>query len=189
MNTLIAYFKEPRKAEKTIGALRDHGVSRRHLSLITGEENLDQLYTAAAAEKARKEGKGVTTTTADDSATGALKGAGVGLGVGALGALASLFIPGSGLVFGSGALLTASLSAIGTGGAGGIGGAVVGYLKDQGLDNSLVGKYRDALDNAGAVLAVELAEDSIPAEKAERIFKKYDAHGISKTKAVLTVSS
>ena len=55
MNTLIAYFKEPRNAEKTIGALRDHGVSRRHLSLITGEENLDQLYTAAAAEKGAAE--------------------------------------------------------------------------------------------------------------------------------------
>merc|ERR1711974_362833 len=101
-------------------------------------------------------GKGVTTTTKNDASTGALKGTGIGLGVGALAGLASLFVPGYGLVFGGGALLTASLSALGTGAAGTVSGGVTGYLKDQGLDKGLVGDYQHALEHSGAVVGVEV---------------------------------
>lgn len=188
MNNLIAYFTDASQAEKAIGALTDHGVEKEHLAFITSDQNLEKLYTADAAKQARERSKGVTTTTANDAATGGLKGAGAGLGIGALAGLASLFIPGSGLVFGGGALLTASLSALGAGAAGGVAGAVTGYLKDQGLKDSLVGEYKDALTNHGAVVAVEVAKDDTSTEQIRRILTKYDGSGISETKAVMASS-
>ena len=185
MKNLIAFFENHRMAEKAIGALLDHGVDKNHLSLITGEQNLEDLYTSEAARKARAEGKGVTTTTGDDAATGALKGSGIGLGVGALAGLASLFIPGYGLVFGSGALMTASAAAMGSGAAGGVAGAAHGYLKDQGLDDSLIGEYKAGLKNRGAVLAVEAEADSQSIEKIRAILTKYEGTKISLTESVM----
>ena len=193
MRNIIAYFYDVKQAEKALGALRDHGIDKDSLSLTTGEDNLESLYTTNAAREAKERAKGVTTTTGDDAATGAVKGTGVGLGVGALGALASLFIPGYGLVFGSGALFTASMAAIGTGAGGGIAGAVTGYLKDQGLDDSLVGDYKEALDNAGTVVGVEVTHDAEDAEDTElmlrikEILKKYDGRGVTTSRAVMSV--
>jgi uncharacterized membrane protein len=188
MNNIIAYFKDVKQAEKSLGAMCDHGVEKDHLSLTTSESNLEELYTTKAAQEAREKTKGVTTTTANDAATGALKGTGIGLGVGALGALASVFIPGYGLVFGSGALMTASLAAVGTGAGGGVAGAVTGYLKDQGLDESLVGEYKEALDNAGAVVGVEVVEDTVSPGKVKEILKKYEGRGITIASAVMSES-
>lgn len=187
MKNIIAYFNDVKQAEKALGALRDHGIDKESLSLSTSQSNLEALYTAEAAREAQEKAKGVTTTTADDAATGAIKGAGAGLGVGALGALASLFIPGYGLVFGSGALFTASMAALGTGAGGGVAGAVTGYLKDQGLNDSLIGEYKHALDNAGAVIGVEVTEDEELSTRVRDILRKYDGRGITSARAVMSV--
>ena len=188
MKNLIAFFPDHRMTEKAIGALLDHGVDKDHISLITGEQNLEDLYTSEAARNSRAEGKGVTTTTADDAATGALKGAGIGLGVGALAGLASLFIPGYGLVFGGGALMTASVAAMSSGAAGGVAGATHGYLKDQGLDDSLIGEYKAGLEERGAVIAVEAEADSTSVEKIRAILTKYHGTKINLTESVMVIT-
>ena len=188
MKNLIAFFENHRMAEKAIGALLDHGVNKNHISLITREQNLEELYTSQAAHNARAQGKGITTTTADDAATGALKGTGMGLGVGALAGLASLFIPGYGLVFGGGALVTASVAAMSSGAAGGVAGATHGYLKDQGLDDSLIGEYKAGLSQRGAVIAVEAESDSTSIEKLRAILAKYDGTKINLTESVMVMT-
>lgn len=188
MTNLVSYFEDAKQAARALGALRDHGVDVEHLSMITNETQLEELYTSAAAREAKARAKGITATTANDAATGALKGTGVGLGVGALGALASVFIPGWGLVFGGGALMTASLAAIGTGVSGGVAGAVTGFLKDQGLHESLIGKYEHAVHNAGAVVGVEIPDD-VDSARIVNILKKYNGHGITNTKAVMKVEA
>src|SRR5205085_9990716 len=81
---------------------------------------------------------GLSTTTPADAGVGAAKGAGIGLGVGVLAALASIFVPGFGLVAGGGALATAIAGAVGTTAAGAIAGGVHGYLKDQGVPEGAI---------------------------------------------------
>ena len=78
----------------------------------------DAGYDAERAAKA-----GVTTTTIQDAAKGAAKGVGYGLGLGALAAVASIAIPGFGLVLGGGALAAAVAGLAASAGAGAVAGA------------------------------------------------------------------
>jgi hypothetical protein len=84
---------------------------------------------------------GISVTTPEDAGAGAVKGAGWGLGIGAVAALASLFIPGVGLVVGGGALAAALGGLAAATGAGAAAGAVTGYLKDQGVEHHVAETY------------------------------------------------
>src|SRR5688572_15374801 len=137
-NTLYASFSDPEMAEKAIGALLDHGVRGEDVTVVTNETwsrsrygDFDDDHDADDVEDHAK--AGVTTTTAGDAASGAAKGAGIGLGVGAAAALASMFIPGFGLVMGGGALASALAGLATTTAGGAIAGGATGYLKDQGV--------------------------------------------------------
>ncbi|HVL40326.1 MAG TPA: hypothetical protein VM328_13130 [Fimbriimonadaceae bacterium] len=122
-------------------------------------------------------GAGLTATTGRDAAIGAAKGAGVGLGIGALAALISVFIPGVGLVAGGGALATALAGAAGTTAAGAAAGGVLGYLKDQGVPDDVLVRYRDSIQGGGALLAVQPTVDKSRAE-IEAVLGKYNALNI-----------
>lgn len=126
---------------------------------------------------------GISTTTAADAGAGAIKGAAVGLGVGIAALVASLLIPGVGLVLGGGAMATALAGMVATTGAGAVAGGVVGFLKDQGVPEEAITVYRDTFDRGGAILAV-----AVPAEfnraDIEAILAKYGATNVEMYGAV-----
>jgi hypothetical protein len=120
--------------------------------------------------------QGISTTTAGDAGIGAAKGAGWGLGVGAVAALATLFIPGVGLVIGGGALAVAIGGMAATAGAGALAGAITGYMKDQGFEEQDGNVYEDVISQGGAVLSVSLPSGGVDVPKAWEIIDKY--HGM-----------
>ena len=126
----------------------------------------DPGYDAERAAKA-----GVTTTTIQDAAKGAAKGVGYGLGLGALAAVASIAIPGVGLVLGGGALAAAVAGLAASAGAGAVAGGVVGYLKDQGVPGEDIPAYQEAYENGGALIGVVLEE--VDGKAVESILGKY----------------
>ncbi len=175
MNTLYASFTDVDLAKKAGGALLDHGFKKEHLSLVAntpapidGDEPSDPVESAKG---------GVSTTTGKDAAAGAAKGGVVGAVVGAIAVVASLFIPGFGLVTGGGALATALMAGVGTAAAGAVTGGVTGYLVDQGMDQAVAQDYDKALKDGGAVIALQVdGEDST---EAQQILRKYNASRIS----------
>lgn len=167
--TRYASFSDYKMAEKAVGALLDHGLDKKDVSLIAHQGDGDH-------DKHAKDG--ITTTSAADAGAGAAKGAGVGLAVGALAALASLFIPGFGLVYGGGALATALGAAAGTTAAGAVAGSVAGTLQDQGVAANIAEDYETAVKNGGAVVELHLPSGDLGVVQAEEILTKYNATNI-----------
>lgn len=122
---------------------------------------------------------GISTTTPADAASGAAKGAGIGLGVGVLAALASLAVPGFGLVLGGGALATAIAGAIGATAAGAAAGGITGYLKDQGVPEAAATRYGETFNRGGAVLAVNVPSNNVDTLTAQSILAKYGALNVA----------
>jgi hypothetical protein len=122
---------------------------------------------------------GISTTTGADAGAGAVKGAGWGLGIGAAAALASLFIPGVGLVVGGGALATALGGLAAATGAGAAAGAVTGYLKDQGVDEHVAADYDRTVQGGGAVLAVTAPSGDCSREEIQEVLTKYGASNVN----------
>lgn len=181
MPTLLASFQDPDNAVKAAGALLDHGVDKKHLDLLAGKAFANTLRTDGTHDEA-KEGKaksGITTTTGADAAEGAKQGAGVGAALGVLAGLASLFIPGYGLVVGSGALATAVGAALGTTAAGAAAGGATGYLKDMDVDADVAKHYEETIQKDGAVLSVGVPSHGVDEIKAREILDKYGASRIS----------
>lgn len=118
---------------------------------------------------------GISTTTPGDAASGAAKGAGVGLGVGVAAALASIFLPGFGLVLGGGALALAIAGAAGTTAAGAIAGGVTGYLRDQGVSDDSARKYNETYESGGAILSVNTPSHNVSRAQIENVLAKYNA--------------
>ncbi len=145
----------------------------------TSRENEQYFKDIDDCDKADLEAKsGISTTTAADAEVGAAKGAVVGLGVGAIAALASLAIPGVGLVIGGGALATAIAGAAATTGAGAIAGAVTGYLKDQGVDQKLAMEYVETVKSGGTMLSIQVPSLKVDETQARAILDKYGAENV-----------
>lgn len=178
--TLYASFVDVAAARKAVGALLDKGVDEDHLTLVSREadyEGEEDKGDARAAERSAE--KGITTTTPGDAASGAMKGGAVGLGVGALAAIASLVVPGFGLVVGGGALATAIGGALGTTAAGAVAGGAVGYLKDQGIEDHVAEKYAGELERGGALVSVDLqGEDEVSEQDVRWVFDKYEGRNV-----------
>ncbi|MDQ6767594.1 MAG: hypothetical protein M3Z41_07270 [Candidatus Eremiobacteraeota bacterium] len=173
--TLYASFADYHNAQQAAGALLDRGLRKEDLSVVVAptahdEHSKDVERTAKA---------GVTTTTGRDAAAGAAKGAGIGAAVGAVALIASLFIPGLGLVTGAGALATALAALVGTTAAGAAVGAIAGYLKDQGVPADVATRYEDAVRHGGAIIAIALPSGTMDRPIAEEILLKYDASDVN----------
>lgn len=138
------------------------------------DEDANDAYTS---EKAAKQG--ISTTTGADAGHAAVTGGAVGLGVGAIAAVASLLIPGFGLIVGGGALATAIGGMVATTGAGAVVGAVTGYLKDQGVEEHVAQQYTNTISGGGAILAVNVPSDDVDEAKAREILEKYGASNIN----------
>jgi hypothetical protein len=124
-------------------------------------------------ERAAKEG--ISTTTPEDVRAGATKGMAWGLGIGALAALASIAVPGVGLVVGGGALATALTGAAATVGAGALAGGVTGHLMDQGVEEQTAMRYTLDVSNGGALISVAVPSGNLDEQQVRLILEKYGA--------------
>ena len=118
---------------------------------------------------------GISTTTPEDAGQGAVKGTGIGLGVGILASLAALTIPGVGLVLGGGAIAAALGATALTAGAGAVAGGATGYLKEQGVPGEAAERYHGAVTAGGAVLSLNVPSGKVDQATAESILSKYGA--------------
>ena len=118
---------------------------------------------------------GISTTTPEDAGEGAVKGTGIGLGVGILASLVALAVPGVGLVLGGGALAAALGATALTAGAGAIAGGATGYLKDQGVPADVAERYHGTVTGGGAVLSLNVPSGKVDLTEAESILSKYGA--------------
>lgn len=179
MQILYASFADPVMAEKAVGALMDQGVKSEDISLVFSEAYVKTkggVSTMHEAKDVVEEAKrGVTTTTEADAAVGTAKGAGIGLGVGTLAALASLFVPGVGLVTGAGVLATALGAVAGSIAAGAVVGGVAGFLEDQGVPQEAARKYDETLIGGGAVIAIRLPSMEVSQAGVRQTLSKYQA--------------
>lgn len=180
MKTLIASFDNIDRAADAMGALMDHGVAKASMDLVANSSHGEILIKRKQNEYAEKAADGITTTTAADAAEGAKTGGWMGLAAGALAGIASLVIPGYGIVVGGGALATALAAAVGTGAAGAATGGVVGYLKDQGADETVATNMDDAIRNGGGLLSVTVSHQG--ATGVRDILNKYLANHVVEAK-------
>lgn len=175
---LHASFSNPDLAARAVGALLDHGVDARDVSVYAHELPAHWSETTMDSESVEKVAtNGITVTTGQDAAVGAAKGAGVGLGVGALAAIASLAVPGVGMVIGGGALATAIAGAAGATAAGAVAGGAMGYLQDQGVMPEHVEAINANLVSGGALVSVSVPSNNVNADTVQQIFAKYESLG------------
>lgn len=170
--TLFASFNTIADAERAAGALLDQGARKEELSVVSHSDGSAVLSSGHAEDVAKH---GITTTTGADAAMGAAKGLSVGMGVGILGTLAALLIPGVGLVLGAGAVATALA---GTAVAGAAAGGIVGFLKDQGMNEEAAAEYHARVAAGGAILSLGVPSGSLSEADAEALLVKYDAVGV-----------
>jgi hypothetical protein len=143
------------------------------------EINRPDVITDSSRDTEDQAKSGISTTTPGDAGAGAIKGAGWGLGVGAIAAIASLIVPGVGLVLGGGALAAALGAVAASTGAGAAAGAVAGYLKDQGVDDAVANQYQTTVTGGGAVVAVTVPSGNCSEAEAREVLTKYGATNIN----------
>ena len=172
--TLFASFATNLDAEKAAAALLDRGARNEDLSIVSHESGAVSVgHGEGHAEEVAKHG--LTTTTGADAAFGAAKGLSIGAGLGVLGAIAALLVPGVGLVVGAGALATAIAGSAATGAAAG---GLMGYFKDQGMGEDVAAQYHARIAAGGAVLALGIPTGDLDEREAESLLVKYGAAGV-----------
>jgi len=172
---IYASFNDTTMAKDAMGALLDHGVLSEDITLILPvNEDRSIANEQERAEETKQEAEtGITTTSTDDAAVGATKGAFFGFGLGGIAALAAIMIPGVGLVVGGGALAMALIGAAGATVAGTVAGGVVGYLKDQGVPEEESQRFSNVYEQGGAILNVSAPSGSMDAAEIESVLQKY----------------
>ena len=166
--TVFAGFTDASRAEQAAGALLDRGARPEDISVLVGN-----------AERTSQSADGITTTTTTDVAVGAAKGAGIGAGLGVLAALATLFIPGVGLVVGAGALATALAAGAGAAVGGAIAGGVAGLLIDQGISAEHANQYQRIVTGGGAMISLFLPSGDLARSDVDDVLAKYGASDVS----------
>ena len=176
---IYATFNDTKMAKDAVGALMDHGVLADDITLILpyNDDRSDVAEEKRADATVQKAETGITTTTQDDAAVGATKGAFFGFGIGSIAALAAIMIPGIGLVVGGGALATALIGAAGATVAGAAAGGVVGYLKDQGVPEAESQRFSNVYEQGGAILNINAPSNGVDGATMESILAKYGEAG------------
>ena len=123
--------------------------------------------------------------TIGDVGHGAAHGAGIGLGVGALAAVATMLIPGLGLVIGGGTLAAAMAALVTGAGAGALAGGLAGFLTQQGVPQEEAARYAEIHDKGGAILAVSIYREGMR-ETVDQILKKHGATEVEAHQAYLS---
>ena len=142
----------------------------------TGGGTGGTVATDAQDDTAMSAKHGLSTTTPQDAGAGAVKGAGIGL---VLGAIAAFAVPGVGWAIGGGALASALGATALAAGAGAIAGGVTGYLKDQGVPGEAAERYHGTIENGGALLAIHVPSGKVDQAEASQIIAKYGGGDVS----------
>lgn len=203
-HTLYATFARPEDAEKAAGALLERGARAEDLSVIRrpGEgfsgvtepkatasnvtiadmDDVTEIPATASATVANTETPHEISASpaAADTKSAAVQGSIIGAGLGAVIAIASLIVPGVGFVLGAGALASAIAGMVATAGMGAAAGAIVGYLKDLGVDEETAAEYGRAVESGGAVLALSVPSAGLDERTAETILNEYDAETVNR---------
>jgi hypothetical protein len=116
--------------------------------------------------------RGISTTTARDAEKGAMEGTGLGLGLGLILGLATVAIPGLGLIAGAGALVAGLTAA--TGVAGAVAGGAYGFLNDMGVPPQYVQRLQNHLQSGGPILSIGVTP-AVPQAEIMRLLEKYGA--------------
>ncbi|MEQ1935716.1 MAG: hypothetical protein ABL962_17810 [Fimbriimonadaceae bacterium] len=169
-DNIFASLPDAESATKAIGALLDHGVQPVDMSILM--KSLPSIEGEAHDVREQAQ-KGITVTTVGDAATGAIKGAGIGLGLGAVAAVASVALPGVGIVLGGGALAAAIAGLAGAAAAGAVAGGVTGFLVDQGVEPHHVQSLTAAIDTGGALVGVSCPSGDADGFHIRSILEKY----------------
>ena len=164
---IYGVFDSVQNAERAIAALKDHGAEGNEVSVVRRSDGKGM----AGVEEGGSHG--ITVTTADDAAAGALKGGAVGIALGVLAGAILLTIPGVGPILAAGPLWAAFGAAAATGAAGAALGGVVGYLVDQGVPSHKAHLYADAIQRGDMLVSVR--SHHINAGDVSGILGKYGA--------------
>src|SRR6185436_6903967 len=105
----------------------------------------------------------------------AVKGAGIGLGVGLTAALVSITIPGFGVIAGGGALATAIAGTASATAAGAVAGAVLSHFKDAGIPEKTAEDLLRAYENGWAIVVLEIPDGALGRDTAVQILENYCA--------------
>jgi uncharacterized membrane protein len=148
-NIVSAVFDNHAQAEQAIAQLRASGVPEHSISIVA--QHADQMNTGHADVK--------NLDDHDNKASGMVKGALAGAGVGALFGLAALAIPGVGPFITAGALaqtLGVTGGAVASGAlVGGTAGGLSGLLMDYGVSHEDASFYEQRLHQGGVFVAVD----------------------------------
>ena len=156
--TIYATFNDPKLAKKAAEALLYRGIASSDLSVIQSH-----LWDGLSEE----------------TMAGQRNGSAREVRVGAVGALEVLFVPGFGLVLGSGALASAIEAVAVTIGAGAAAAAMTGYLKNQGVERLYVSHYENAIQSGGAILGATLPSGAVDEGTAWVVLDKFAGMNVS----------
>ncbi len=166
-----------RRLPENLSEEGDQGLGMERSPLREDARDEDGTADAQGYDPERAAKMGLTTTTIEDAASAAKKGAVLGLGVGSLAAIAAIAIPGFGLVLGGGALAVAAAGLAASAGAGAVAGGVVGFLKDQGVPADHIPAYQKAYEGGGAILQIH--GEGMEQAHLEEILRKYGATSVN----------
>jgi hypothetical protein len=175
-NIVSAVFDSHSEAETAVRELRQMGVSDSALSVIARRNENSGDYGDA------------DTTEVGDKAEGAVKGALVGGGVGALLGIAALAIPGVGPLAAAGAIAASAVpeaAAIGAG-AGALAGGLSGLLTKHGVSDEDARYYEGRINDGGVFVSVDTRASGIDAGTAQDILYRYGGHSSSRERTAAT---
>ena len=141
MKTIVAVYDELNDAYQAIEELRDAGIDRSNVSLVTGDPGREYApyFQEAGSER-------------DEPIEGALAGGAIGGIAGFLLGLGALAIPGIGPVVAAGPLVS-GLIGVGIGAAGG---GLLGALVKAGIPEEEAGYYLEGVRQGGTLVAVRV---------------------------------
>lgn len=171
-NIVSAVFDSHSEAESAVRDLRQMGVSDSALSVIARRNNNGGDYGDA------------DTTEVGDKAEGALKGAAVGGGVGALLGIAALAIPGVGPLAAAGAIAASAIpeAAVIGAGAGAVAGGLTGMLTEHGVSEEDASYYEGRINEGGVFVSVDTSATGIDAQAAQDILYRHGGHSASRSR-------
>ena len=171
-NLVSAVFDNRSEAEAAARDLRDAGVPDSALSVIARREGADGDFGDA------------DTHEVGEKAEGALKGAVIGGGAGALLGIAALAIPGVGPLAAAGAIASAAVPeavAIGAG-AGALAGGLTGLLTEHGVDEEDARYYEERIQGGGVFLSVNASEAGTSTDQLWDILQRNGGHSASRAR-------
>ena len=157
-NIVAAMFRSHEQGERAVSELLEAGYPKEDISVISLDENHEGRATT-------RDGEGhVRHDDHDNKGSGALKGLGIGGGVGAVAGLAALAIPGVGPFIAAGAVaetlgVVGSAAAV-SGAVGATAGGLTGALVDYGVSREHAEHYERRIREGGTFVAVDTSRSS-----------------------------